>query len=123
MLIGGSGAHCGIHHKQNRIGQVNGNLGLQGHGVGNPLGVGLPPPGIYQGEGGGVPVRLVGHPVSGDTGSVLDHCFTTPQDAVHQRRLPHIGAPHNSKNGKSGLRSILAIVIVKTPEDVLVVVF
>ena len=123
MLIRGCGAHSGIHHKQNRISQINRNLGLQGHRVRNPLSVGLPPTGVNQGEGGGVPVRLIGHPVSGDTGSVLDHRFAAPEDTIHQRRFPHVGAPHHSEDGKCGLGTILTIVILQTSEDVLVVVF
>ena len=120
VLIGGSCPHGGIHDKENGIGEVDGDFSLKSDRLGNPFGIGFPTTGIHQGERRRVPVGPVGHSISRHTRGVLNDGFSAPQNTIHQRRLADVRAPHHCQHRQSRLRAILAILILETVEDVLI---
>ncbi|CAB4910954.1 unannotated protein [freshwater metagenome] len=47
-------------------------------------------------------MRVIGHPVTGDTGQILYDCFTATDDAIDQRRLAYVGATDDRHDRQSG---------------------
>jgi hypothetical protein len=62
-------------------------------------GVDLPATGVDERELPAGPVGVVGHPVPGHAGHVLDDRLTAPQDPVHQRGLADVGPSHDGDHG------------------------
>ena len=65
---------------------------------GQPDRVGVPPAGVDDREATAAPLRVVGHPVTGDAGDVLDDGLAAAQDAVDQGRLADVRAAHDRQD-------------------------
>ena len=89
-LLGGGGADRPVDHHQHRIGGHHGAFGLRGDRALQSVGVRLPATGVHHGELAAAPERLVGHPVPGDAGDVLDDRLPAADDPVHQGRFADI---------------------------------
>ena len=80
-------------------------LKLLGHAQVDALSVDLPATGVEQGESAARPLRVVGDPVAGHAGRVLDDGLTTAQHTVDEGRLADIGPPDDGDDGEPGHRS------------------
>src|SRR5680860_75450 len=89
----------GVDHEHHGVGDVHGDLGLGPDALGEPARVRVPAAGVHDREGATVPVGVVGDPVAGDAGLVLDHGLPTPDDAVDQSRLAHVRAADDGQDG------------------------
>ena len=78
------------------------DLGLAGDPLGQAAGVGVPAPGVHDGEGAAVPVGVVGHPVAGHAGHVLDDRLAAAEDPVDQGGLADVGAADDREHGDRG---------------------
>ena len=106
-LVGGehdglAGLAQDLHHGLVGVGDADRRVDDEQHGVGErrprsrpgraialgeAAGVGVPAAGVDDGEGAAVPVGVVGDPVAGHAGHVLDDRLAAADDAVDQRRL------------------------------------
>ena len=69
-----------------------------------PARVGVPAAGVHDGEGAAVPGGVVGHPVAGHAGHVLDDGLAAADDPVDQRRLADVGAADHREHGDRARR-------------------
>ena len=96
---------------------VDRDLGLRGDPLGEAAGVGVPAAGVDDGERAAVPVGVVGHPVAGHAGHVLDDRLAAADDPVDQRRLADVGAAddgqHRDRSGRPrrGRRRVVGHVV------------
>ena len=77
---------------------VDRDLRLGADALGQPPGVRVPAAGVDHGEGAAVPDGVVGDPVAGDAGLVLDHGLPAADDPVDQGRLAHVGAADHGQD-------------------------
>ena len=84
-FVGVGDAHLGIDDQQHDVGGIDGHLSLRSHPGSEPARIPLPSPGVDDDEVAPRPGGVVGDPVTGDAGTVLDDCLTTADDAVDQR--------------------------------------
>ena len=90
-LVGVGDADGGVDDEEHRVGQGDRDLGLGRDPLGQAAGVGVPAAGVDDGEGAAVPVGVVGDPVPGHAGDVLDDRLAAADDPVDQRRLADVG--------------------------------
>ena len=90
-LVGVGDADGRVDHEQHRVGQGDRDLGLGADRLGQAAGVGVPAAGVDDGEGAAVPVGVVGDPVAGHAGDVLDDRLAAADDPVDQRGLADVG--------------------------------
>ena len=81
--------------KQDHVGGLGGDLGLRGDRGGPVPGVRLPATGVHHGEAAPGPLGVVGDPVPGHPGYVLDHGLPPTEDPVDQCGLTHVGPAHD----------------------------
>ena len=78
--------------------------------LGQAAGVGVPAAGVDDGEGAAVPVGVVGDPVAGHAGDVLDDRLAAADDPVDQRRLADVGPADDGEDrhraGGSAVRGL-----------------
>ncbi len=89
----------GVHHEEHRVGDLHRDLGLGPDAQGEALRVGVPAAGVDDGEGAAVPVGVVGHPVAGHAGDVLDDGLAPTDDPVDQGGLAHVGSADHGQHG------------------------
>ena len=88
-----------VDDEQHRVGERDRDLGLAGDPLGEPAGVRVPAAGVDDGEGPAVPERVVGDPVPGHAGHVLDDGLPASDDPVDQRRLADVGPADDGEHG------------------------
>src|SRR5690606_11251439 len=99
-LVGVGGADLGDHHEHHGVRGLDGVLRLSGDGGVDAEDVLLPAAGVDDLEAAAGPLGLVGDPVPGDTGLVLDDGLAAADDAVHEGRLADIGAANDGEYGE-----------------------
>ena len=87
-----------VDDEQHRVGEADRDLGLAGDPLGQAAGVGVPAAGVDDGEGAAGPVGVVGDPVAGDAGHVLDDGLAAADDPVDQRGLADVGAADDGED-------------------------
>ena len=97
-LVGVGDADGRVDHEQHRVGEADRDLGLRGDPLGQAAGVGVPAAGVDDGEGAAVPGGVVGDPVAGHAGDVLDDRLAAADDPVDQRRLADVGAADDGQD-------------------------
>ncbi|CAM5712115.1 hypothetical protein SVIOM342S_00262 [Streptomyces violaceorubidus] len=99
-LVGVGGTDLGVHDEDDRVGGLDGVLGLGGDGGVDAQDVLLPAAGVDDLEAAARPLGLVGDAVAGGAaGLVLDDRLTVADDAVHEGRLADIGRPTTARTG------------------------
>ena len=98
-LVGVGDPDVGVDHEQHRVGQADGDLGLQRDLLGQPARFGVPTAGVDDREPAAVPLGVVRHPVARYSRDVLDDRLAAAEDAVDERRLADVGAPHDREDG------------------------
>ncbi len=96
-------ADGGVDDEHDDVGEVDGDLGLLGDAQVDAGGVRLPAAGVDDGEAAPAPLGLVGDPVTGHAGHVLDDGLAAAQDAVDQARLADVGAADHGDDGQRAL--------------------
>ena len=94
-FVTGGRADDRVHHQDHRVGGTHGHRCLLGYQQLQALGVGLPSPGVLDDEPASGPQRVVGHPVTGHPGHVLNDGFAPTQDPIDQRRLADVRPAHD----------------------------
>lgn len=102
VLVGRGGAHRRVDDEEDDVGELDGDLRLHRDRAVDALRVGLPAAGVDDGEPATQPLGLVRHAVAGDAGSVLHDGLAAPEDAVHERGLAHVRAPHDRDHRQRG---------------------
>ncbi|CAM5711636.1 hypothetical protein SVIOM342S_05728 [Streptomyces violaceorubidus] len=106
-LVGVGGTDLGVHDEDDRVGGLDGVLGLGGDGGVDAQDVLLPAAGVDDLEAAARPLGLVGDAVAGDAGLVLDDRLTAADDAVHEGRLADIGAADDGEDGQRAVPGLL----------------
>ena len=88
-------ANGGIDNKDHGIRSCDGEFGLFCDLGGHSLRIRSPATCVYQHKLPPVPCGVVGDPVAGYPGHVLDHSLPPTDHAVHQGRLTDIGSANN----------------------------
>ena len=97
-LVGVGDADGRVDDEQHGVGQADRDLGLGGDPLGQAAGVGVPAAGVDDGERAARPVGVVGDPVAGHAGHVLDDRLAAADDPVDQRRLADVGAADDGQD-------------------------
>ena len=106
VVVGGADRRVDDEHHD--VGELDGDLGLLGHPQVDAGRVGLPAAGVDDGEAATRPLPLVGDPVTGDAGHVLDDGLTAPQDAVDEARLADVGPADHGDDRQRSLGSAVS---------------
>lgn len=106
-LVRVGGADGGVHDEDDRVGGLDGELGLGGDGGVDTEDVLLPAAGVDDLEAAACPLGLVGDPVTGDPGLVLDDGLTAADEAVHQGRLADVRTADDGENGQRAVAGLL----------------
>lgn len=106
-LVGVGGADLGVDDEDDRVGGLDGVLGLGGDGGVDTEDVLLPAAGVDDLEAAPGPLGLVGHAVAGDARLVLHDGLAAADDAVHQGRLAHVRAAHDGEDGQRAVSGLL----------------
>lgn len=93
------GADGGVHDQDDDVAGGDGLFGLRGDGGGPADGVGFPAAGVHDGELAAVPLRVIGDPVAGDAGDILDDGLPAPDQPVDQSGLADVGSPDDGHDG------------------------
>ncbi len=102
LLVGRGRTDHRIHDEQHDVREIDRDLGLRRDRAVDALRVGFPAAGVDEGEPAIHPLGLVGHAVARDAGGVLDDRFATAEDAVHERGLADVRAPHDRDDRQRG---------------------
>ena len=92
-----------VDDEDHGIGCRDRQLGLLGDPGSHSLGIRSPAAGIHQHELAPIPCGVVGDPIAGHSGHVLNHGFAATDHAVNQRRLTDI-RPTNNRHDRQDLR-------------------
>ncbi len=106
-LVGVGGADLGVDDEDDRVGGLDGVLGLGGDGGVDAEDVLLPAAGVDDLEAAAGPFGLVRDAVAGDAGLVLDDRLAAADDPVHQGRLADIRAADDGEDGKRAVTGLL----------------
>ena len=93
-------AHHGVDHHDHDLGLTDGPLALLADLGVELAAAGQPTAGVDQHEGLALPLGLDLLAVAGDARALLDDGLAPADDAVHQRRLAHVGAAHDGDHGQ-----------------------
>jgi len=96
--VGLGHTHRAVHDEQDRIGQLHRDLGLFRDARVDARDVHLPAAGVHDGEVPAGPLGGVRHAVTRHPGGVEDHGLPPAKDPVDQRRLAHVGSPHDGQH-------------------------
>lgn len=99
VLVGGGQAVAHVHHHDDAVGGVDGDLGLLAHVGQNALGgLGLNAAGIHQQELVAAPLAVGEDAVAGDARGILHDGQTLAAELIEQGGLAHVGAAHHSND-------------------------
>ena len=99
VLVGGGQAVAHVHHHDDAVGGVDGDLGLLAHMGQNALGgLGLNAAGIHQQELVAAPLAVGKDAVAGDARGILHDGQTLAAELIEQGGLAHVGAAHHSND-------------------------
>ena len=90
-LVGVGDADGRVDDEEHGVGEPDRDLGLGADPLGEAPGVGVPAAGVDDGERAAVPDRVVGDPVAGHAGHVLDDRLAAADDPVDQGGLADVG--------------------------------
>ncbi len=105
-LVGVGGADGGVDDEDDRVGRLDGVLGLGGDGGVEAQHVLLPAAGVDDLEAASGPFGLVADAVAGDAGLVLHDGLAAADDPVHQGRLADIGAADHGEHGERAVTGL-----------------
>ena len=92
VLVGGGQAVAHVHHHDDAVGGVDGDLGLLAHVGQNALGgLGLDAAGIHQQELVAAPLAVGEDAVAGDARGILHDGQTLAAELIEQGGLAHVG--------------------------------
>ena len=91
-------ADRGVHHEEHSVGGGDGQFGLLGDLGGHADRIRRPAAGVDHHEVAAVPFGVVGDPVTGHAGEVLDDGLAASDDAVDQHRLANVGTPDDGQH-------------------------
>ena len=99
VLVGGGQAVAHVHHHDDAVGGIDGDLGLLTH-MGQDAfgGLGLDAAGIHQQELVTAPLAVGEDAVAGDARGILHDGQTLAAELIEQGGLAHIGAAHHSND-------------------------
>ena len=96
FLVGGGQAVADIHHHDDAVSGVNGDLCLLTHVGQNTLGrLGLDAAGVHQHELVAAPLAVCKNAVAGNARGILHDGQALAAEFVEQGRLAHVGAAHH----------------------------
>ena len=97
VLVGSGQAIADIHHHDDAVGGVDGDLGLLAHMGQNALGgLRLDAAGVHQQELVAAPLAVGEDAVAGDARGILHDGQTLAAELIEQGGLAHVGTAHHS---------------------------
>ena len=100
LFVRGGHPRADVHHKDDAVGGVDGDLGLLAHMGQDALGgLGLDAAGVHQQQLAALPLAGGEDAVAGDAGGVLDDGQPLAAQFIEQGGLAHIGPAHHCDDG------------------------
>ena len=116
ILVRGGQAGFYIHHHDDAVGSVDGDLSLLAHvGQNTLVGGGLNAAGIHQQQLPAAPFAVAENAVAGNAGGILDDGNALAAQFIEQGGFAHVGAAYDRYNGFGHPATLLSFLGLKKP--------